>query len=203
MALPAFKKLNEKKKEKIITAIAMSLRKRNYDELSIQDIAYEAGISRGSFYNYFFDKSDAISTLVIANLYKLKEVFMDTVHESGGKLFESALKTQELILKILKDQVYCTTVHNLKYIMDITLQIFHSKEFENELENLIVWLQENTDEGKKYLNTKIKMANIMEMLVTLFLNYTLRLTLKTNINTKYDDFKYRLSVLENGIKAAA
>lgn len=203
MALEAFKKLNERKKEKILAAIAMSLRKQNYDDLSIQDIACEADISRGSFYNYFSDKNDAVSTLVIENLYKLKNVFTDTIKDSKGKLFDSAEKTLELIMTIMKDQTYYTMLHNLKYIMDITIHIIHSKEFEVELENLIDWLLENTYEGKTYLNTKIKMANVIDMLITVFLNYTLRLVVKTNVNVNYNDFKYRISVIENGIKAAA
>lgn len=203
MALGAFKKLNDRKKDKIIAAIAASLRKQNYDDLTIQDISDEADISRGSFYNYFTDKSDAISSFIIVNLYKLKKVFTTTISDSGGKLFDGAIKTQELIVKSLNDKVYYTTLHNLKYMMDLTIQIIHSKEFEDELENLIDWLIENTDEGKKYLNTKIKMANFLDMLITLFLNYTIRFTFKTNINTKYDDFKYRLKILENGIKVVA
>lgn len=202
MALTNYYNLKEKKKSMLLNAIMTCLKNSSYDDLSINDIVKEAGIARGSFYNYFEDKNDAVRTLVASQLYELERVFKETIEKSNGSIFEGALKTYYLIIEIMANRVYFTLVRNIQYFVELATKIVLSKDFADELDGLLDWLLMNTIEGKTYLNSKKKMANIIEMIVSLFLNSTLKETIKPVLNTKYTDFEYKLKVIENGAKVA-
>lgn len=202
MALTNYYNLKEKKKEVLLNAIMTCLKNSSYDDLSINDIVKEAGIARGSFYNYFEDKNDAVRTLVASQLYELERVFKETIEKSNGSIFEGALKIYYLIIEIMANRVYFTLVRNIQYFVELATKIVLSKDFADELDGLLDWLLMNTIEGKTYLNSKKKMANMIEMIVSLFLNSTLKETIKPVLNTKYTDFEYKLKVIENGAKVA-
>lgn len=202
MAFVNYNNLTEEKKKILLDAIMFCLKNSSYDNLSINDIVKQAGIARGSFYNYFEDKNDAVRTLVASQLYALEKIFKDTIMNSNGSLFAGTLKTYNLIIKIMSNQVYFNIVRNIQYFVEIATKIVLSNDFADELDGLLDWLLMNTIEGKTYLNSKKKMANIIEMIVSLFLNSTLKETIKPVLNTKYTDFEYKLKVIENGAKVA-
>ena len=64
MASERFLNLPEEKKQRIIAAAREELSRVPYDALSINRIIKEAGIPRGSFYDYFADKDDLIEYLM-------------------------------------------------------------------------------------------------------------------------------------------
>ena len=55
-----FFKLPDEKRSKILRAVHSELAEFPVDELSINRIIHSAGISRGSFYQYFEDKDDLL-----------------------------------------------------------------------------------------------------------------------------------------------
>lgn len=199
MALINFKNLKQKKKDTILKAVVDSLAVRDYDELSINDIAKAADISRGSFYNYFEDKYDAVYTLVVSKFELLKDTFKKTIIDCKGDLFEGALSTYKQINEILKNEIDFVVVKNIKFYMGIVTKIVYSKGYETELDELLDWLLENTNEGKEKLNSRKKMANVLELLISLFLNTTARVITDVDCNRKYDDFNYKLNIIKKGI----
>lgn len=199
MAFPNFKKLKDKKKELVLNAIIEALRKHDYDDLTINDIAIEADISRGSFYNYFEDKYDAVYTLIVSRFEILKETFKNTINECNGDLFAGAIKTYYLINEYVKNKMDSTILSNIKFYMGIVTKIIYSKGYETELDDLLDWLIANTNEGKVYLTNRKKMANIMELLISLFLNTMARAITDIDSNKKYDDFNYKIEIIKQGM----
>ena len=63
-----FEKLKTDRKNAIIKAATREFATREYNEVSVRDIADRADISRGSFYIYFEDKEDCYMTVI--NTYK-------------------------------------------------------------------------------------------------------------------------------------
>lgn len=64
MPLPRFKKLDEPRKESILSAAADEFGERGFDGASYNRIIERAGISKGAMYYYFADKDDLFRTVL-------------------------------------------------------------------------------------------------------------------------------------------
>lgn len=73
MATEAFYKLDEHKREKLLTAARHEFSSLPYEKVSVFKIAQNAGISRSGFYYYFKDKQDIYDYLII----ELKDEFLE------------------------------------------------------------------------------------------------------------------------------
>lgn len=201
MALEAFYNLKDKKKKSILDAISVCLRKKSYDNLSVNDIAIEADISRGSFYNYFTDKYDAVGILVDSKIQEHFNQYRNAIERSNGNLIEGTRKVYEEIKSLLSDEINITIMRNLKFFIEFGIQSFHSKKFENDISSFVEWLIKNTVEGKSELNTHTKMANVLDFLIFLILNTVFtQIMFNSEYFKKYDDFNYKLDLIKKGIK---
>ncbi|MBR7084687.1 MAG: TetR/AcrR family transcriptional regulator, partial [Oscillospiraceae bacterium] len=61
-------------RKKIVSAAKKLIAENGFENVSIEDIAIEAGVSTGSFYTYFKMKEDVIEELNQANFYRLAEI---------------------------------------------------------------------------------------------------------------------------------
>lgn len=201
MALEAFYNLKEKKKNSILESISLCLKSKNYDDLSVNDISVAADISRGSFYNYFKDKSDAVITLIDSRIKYYFDCYVNSIKNSDYSLVEGTRLIYSEIKDILKNEINALKMKNLKFFMEFVIQSIHSDKFNKDIDDIIEWLVNNTQEGKNKLNTYKKMANVLDMLIMVVLN-----TIFTNVVfqseyfNKYDDFNYKLDLIGNSIK---
>ena len=200
MALEAFYNLKEKKKKNILEAISLCLRTKNYDELSVNDISIEADISRGSFYNYFNDKYDAVCTLVDSKIKEHFEQYKAAIVNSNNNLIEGTRKVYNDIKDILKDEINVTIMRNLKFFIEFGVQSVHSKRFEEDIDSFVTWLISNTTEGKTTLNSYKKMANVLDMLISIGLNtFFSHIMFDSKYFMKYDDFNFKLELIKKSI----
>lgn len=200
MALEAFYNLKDKKKKSILDAISVCLRNKNYDELSVNDIAVAADISRGSFYNYFNDKYDAVGTLVDSKIREHFTQYKEAIISSNNNLIEGTRKVYSGTKDILKDEINITIMRNLKFFIEFGIQSVHSKKFEDDINDFVSWLINNTSEGKSSLNTHKKMANVLDMLISIVLNTVFTLIMfDSKYFEKYDDFNYKLDLIMNSL----
>lgn len=201
MALEAFNNLKEKKRIYILDAISKCLRSTSYDELSVNDIVAEADISRGSFYNYFADKSDAVKSLVSSKVKEHYDMYVNAIIASNYSLFEGTRKVYTEIAVKLSDEINFTIMKNLKFFSELAFETIKSNTFEQKLDQIVTWLIDNTVEGKTVLNTKSKMTNTLDMILTVTLNSIFEQTItKEHPFEDNSDYEYKLSVLEKGIK---
>lgn len=200
MALSNFEKLKTRKKENILNAIINCLKKHEYDELSINDIVEEADISRGSFYNYFTDKNDAVMTLINNKLYDLRDIFIDNIKSCNNSMFDGVLKTYDDINDYLENEIYCSIIRNIHYLRDIVTKILYSENFKVDIEEVVNWLMNNTIEGKNALNEKGKMLNVFGMILSLVLEeISCKVEFKGIEIFRYVNFKYKLEIIRKGI----
>ena len=203
MALEAFNNLKDKKKAHLLNSISTCLRKTSYDDLSVNDIVEEADISRGSFYNYFANKNDAVFSLVESKFKEHFELYIEAIKASNYSLFEGTKKMYYEIENILSDEINMTIMKNLKFFSELGIEIVKSNKHRQYLENIVKWLVENTVEGKQYINSVKKMSNVLDMILILILNtILLKIIYKNNANIINDkeSFEYKLSLIEKGIK---
>ena len=84
--------LKEEKKERIEKALIHEFGKGSFEQASITNIVKDANIPRGSFYQYFEDKKDAVSYLIEKFILLDYEQMKQSLIETKGNLFETALK---------------------------------------------------------------------------------------------------------------
>ena len=63
----------EQKKEKLLEAAFFLFTRKDINEVSISEIAREAGIAKGTFYLYFKDKYDLRDFLIFTHSKKILE----------------------------------------------------------------------------------------------------------------------------------
>ena len=75
---------SERTLEKILAACDRLLAERSFEQISMQDIAAEAGVSVGNLYNRFSDKSGLIDHVLATHQARfMEEIREATASESG------------------------------------------------------------------------------------------------------------------------
>lgn len=87
MPTSTFYNLPEEKRAKLLAAIRQEFSRAPFAEASINKIIQAAGIPRGSFYQYFEDKQDALNYLLTDYRHKILECVKNSMETSGGDIF--------------------------------------------------------------------------------------------------------------------
>ena len=147
MPKQTFFNLKEEKKEKIEKALIKEFSNNTFEKASISNIIAEANIPRGSFYQYFEDKEDAIYYIINKYLEKEKNRIYQYLLKNKGDIFETAIN-----------------------IYDDTAKITEKNENEELFKNILQELKKNNinvfDEHKKILKSQKtieKMINKTEL----------------------------------------
>ncbi len=98
MPKSTFYNLNEEKKEKIKKAIKNEFSKNPFSKASISNIIEEAQIPRGSFYQYFEDKEDALKYILDEVAQKERKKIIDILNRNSGDIFKTSIESFDYIL---------------------------------------------------------------------------------------------------------
>ncbi|MCI8411536.1 MAG: TetR/AcrR family transcriptional regulator [Clostridia bacterium] len=141
MPKETFFNLNLEKRERIEEAIKHEFSRVPFSKVSISNIIEEARIPRGSFYQYFEDKEDAVKYIVQKYIYLENEIIRRFLIETNGNIFETTIKIYEYISeRILIDSDIKLYKNILEELKNNNINIFDkSVEFEDKqkLDNLI------------------------------------------------------------------
>lgn len=88
MPTTTFYNLNEEKKQKLIQSALREFSRVPFEDVSINQIIKDAGISRGSFYMYFEDKKDLCLYLLSQLLEKFDQYLDEMIVQSKRNPFE-------------------------------------------------------------------------------------------------------------------
>lgn len=88
MPTDTFNKLPEEKKTKVILAAKKEFARASLKDASIKNIVENAGIARGSFYQYFDSKEDLLQYLLKEHVEEMNKKLEDTLKETDGDLFQ-------------------------------------------------------------------------------------------------------------------
>ena len=199
MAQQNFYKLKQKKQDKILSAINECLTKYDYDNLTINNIVDAAEISRGSFYDYFIDKKDAVDTFVMDYIRKMAMNFLHIIEKSDGKLFDGLLNAFSVIKKSLVNDIYYNVIKNIKYFSDFANGIIFSKNFNERYDFIIDWISNNTYEGQNKLLSKKEIKIILDMMTSILTQSTFRYLTSEDKKEIEKDYKEKIEILKNGI----
>ena len=92
--------IDKEKQNRIIQAAIKVFSSHNYNDSSINEVIKLAKIPRGSFYQYFEDKEDAIYYIINKYLEKEKNRIYQYLLKNKGDIFETAINIYEDTAKI-------------------------------------------------------------------------------------------------------
>lgn len=88
MPTETFNNLSEEKKSKIILSAKKEFSRASLKEASIKNIVEDAGIARGSFYQYFDSKEDLLQYLLKERSEEMNKNLENTLKKTNGDIFE-------------------------------------------------------------------------------------------------------------------
>lgn len=107
MPKSTFFNLNEEKKIKIEKALKTEFSRGSFEEASVSNIVTNAQIPRGSFYQYFEDKEDAVKYIIQKFILAEEELISEILIDTNGDIFESAIKMYDyMVEELLKDNSF-------------------------------------------------------------------------------------------------
>ena len=103
MPTSTFFNLPPPKREKLLRAAVVEFARRPYGEVSINRIIQGAEIPRGSFYQYFADKTDLFRYVLRGCDNMLEEAIMKSLAACGGRPLEIPLALYDLVLDYIRE----------------------------------------------------------------------------------------------------
>lgn len=135
MPKATFFNLKEEKRLKIENAPVKEFSRGTLEEASISNIVQEAGIPRGSFYQYFEDKEDAIKFIIQKFIDIEHENINNFLKQTNGNIFETAIKIYDyMVQQSLEHNETVKLVTNvLQELRKNNVNILDMKNKENEI----------------------------------------------------------------------
>lgn len=117
MPKQTFYNLKEEKREKIEQALLKEFSNNTFEGASISNIIAEAQIPRGSFYQYFENKDDAVEYIINKYLKKEKEKIYTSLLRNNGDIFKTSIDIYDYIIEKIN------TTSNLKLFKNILQEL--------------------------------------------------------------------------------
>ena len=137
-----FYNLPAEKREKIIDVTRREFSKGNRKKITINSVIKNAGISRGSFYQYFDDKLDLVELITEDMFSRMVDFIRDELMLNGGDIFEVPMRIFDLMITDSRqygDVLALTdnTNQNNALVADYMRYRAHKPDFYGEFEEYI------------------------------------------------------------------
>ena len=150
MPKSTFYNLNDEKREKIEKALRNEFSKNLFEKTSISNIIEEAQIPRGSFYQYFEDKEDALKHIIKSFLAKEKEEIKKLLIKNAGDIFVTTLDLYSYFVDKSYDETEKRLFQNImNKLRNENVNLFDSIELK-KFKSL-----KDIDENNCYINTDL------------------------------------------------
>lgn len=113
MPKSTFFNLKQEKIEKIEEALIKEFSRNSFEQASISNIIKEAKIPRGSFYQYFEDKEDAIKYVIKKFIILEHDKIYNFLLETKGDIFEVAVKIYDDTVDIALNKGHLKLIKNI------------------------------------------------------------------------------------------
>lgn len=198
MPTVTFYNLSRDKKKSIYDAAREEFTRVSFNDASINKIINKAGISRGSFYQYFTDKEDIYYYVLDKEHSKIVKIVKKISEKVNGDIFKIY---RELFVDISNRMVKGSNkcfVRMVMFNMDFKSNNFLSKKEDNE--KPFVDLIKYFDFKSLGVNKEEDMFIVLDMF-NVILIHNLVMILKLNVDPMYayNKFDIQLSILKNGL----
>jgi AcrR family transcriptional regulator len=101
----------ERTRVALIEATYRVVARKNVDAVTIDDIIVEAGVARGTFYNYFQTREEALKAMATALQVEMgQKMGMPTIQDPAERI---AIAIRQLLHRAIQDKTWCTVVVRL------------------------------------------------------------------------------------------
>ncbi len=189
MPKDTFNKLNEDKKSRITQAIIKEVSKTSFEYVNIQNIIKDANIPRGSFYQYFEDKTDMYE-YIMDYISSIKRYYFKSIFEAVNLNFIERIEAIYLAgIKFKSENP--DFVRAGEFMLKSSLYLNNpsvAKGLEQMISIYESWII--NDQEKKIINDKIN----PRVLATMVLELLNKLTIDSFVHHKLDDTSYETSI---------
>ena len=173
MPTKTFFNLKEEKRQRVEKALMHEFGKGSFEQASITNIVNEAKIPRGSFYQYFVDKEDAVTYLIHKFILLEHQKIYEALIEKNGDIFETALRIYDYRTKdtILNFDIGLAR-NILEELRRNNINIFENKDILEKEESLTKYINKDSlkinSEEDLYYFIRILTAIVRSVTVEVF-----------------------------------
>ena len=173
MPTKTFFNLKEEKRQRVEKALMHEFGKGSFEQASITNIVNEAKIPRGSFYQYFVDKEDAVTYLIHKFILLEHQKIYEALIEKNGDIFETALRIYDYRTKdtILNFDIGLAR-NILEELRRNNINIFENKDILKKEESLTKYINKDSlkinSEEDLYYFIRILTAIVRSVTVEVF-----------------------------------
>ncbi|WEG14566.1 TetR family transcriptional regulator [Pullulanibacillus sp. KACC 23026] len=200
MPKTTFFNLSKEKQVVLLNAAKEEFSRAPLHEASIANIVKEAGVPRGSFYQYFEDKEDVFFYLLDEEAKRYIEHFYSIIKMNNGELFDSFKDWFKWILIELEEPAHHQFFRNA--VLNVSNKLEHiltENILEKKIQSTVVDLSELVNfellsfqrEGEFYHSLKILVAVMLQNLVDVYSN-------ETPTHEAVQTFSLQLELLKRG-----
>ena len=198
---PTFIKLPIDKKETLIRAAIKEFSRAPLFEASIANIIKEAGIPRGSFYQYFEDKEDLYYFLLDDSSKRLNEMFIAILIKQNGDLMETFIESFEMMLINLESiesrQFFRNTFLNMNYKSENTLTPDVTKE---QLHTRLAEVVGLVDQDKLNITDETELVHVLKIMKAITFQNLIQVFAKDlSIDESLKNYTLEVNLLKKGL----
>lgn len=198
---PTFIKLPIDKKETLIRAAIKEFSRAPLFEASIANIIKEAGIPRGSFYQYFEDKEDLYYFLLDDSSKRLNEMFIAILIKQNGDLMETFIESFEMMLINLESiesrQFFRNTFLNMNYKSENTLTPDVTKE---QLHTRLAEVVGLVDQNKLNITDETELVHVLKIMKAITFQNLIQVFAKDlSIDESLKNYTLEVNLLKKGL----
>lgn len=137
MPKETFYHLSIEKREKVEKALENEFGRTSFEKSSISNIIQEAKIPRGSFYQYFKNKEDAIKYIMKKYILLEKEAMKKILIQTEGNVFEASLKIFDYITSQIQGNLKINLYKNImQELKKNNINLFNQKDEKEEMKDI-------------------------------------------------------------------
>lgn len=196
-----FYNLPEEKKQKLVAAAEQEFSRVPVYEASIANIVRQAGIPRGSFYQYFEGKEDVFFFLLNTQAQKRRRTFFSLLEKHGGDIFQTMTEMYAILLQEIPTQ------ENLQFLRHAFLNMTH--KVEQSLAEMFSYGDRNEmiDGLRPYikmsaLNTRSEdeLVHVMQIIIAVTMrNIMEKFSRNLSEEQAMENYKIELNLLQKGL----
>ena len=204
MPNPIFFNLPDAKRQRLTDAMWAEFTTVSYMDVSINRIIQEAGISRGSFYQYFSGKQDAFVYLLSTIVDTVKNMFRAQLTAHSNDLFDAVLGMYDMVIWRKKKSRRSKEMERLETILQLNIKLDMSQftEFFQHAETDLA-IMDLLHRSGYVIRSTVEARALLHMLCSITLS-TITIHLRSSSreeSVSRQMMEYQLKLIRSGLEA--
>nr|WP_239544237.1 TetR/AcrR family transcriptional regulator [Virgibacillus halotolerans] len=189
------------KQNNLIQGAKKEFSSKPLNKASISNIIKNAGIPRGSFYQYFDDKEDAFYFLLEKQMKVDSEAFISMLKKNDGDLFDTFTETFQKMLKEFQVQKNRDFFKNAFLNMDYNMENKISHNFcEGNFSKQFLEIIATIDKKQLNISNEQEVIHVIEIILAVTLKNLIRNFARQNtFEETVNNYMFEMNLLKKGL----